>query len=117
MEPSRGGNGWLQRHIRDVSPALMFIIKGALTVSGGQALLEHGLAVYKLETVRSGFAGAFVLLYIFMNVFDEIKAIVMKRHLTDHGKNPSSGQGYILGVSAFTPQACIESKHYKSCRP
>jgi len=79
--------------IKTLSPICMFLIKGSLTIAGGRSLFDHGIQVYKLEAVKSSSAPNWILLYILMNIFDELKAIALNRHSTDHVHHIVTGIG------------------------
>jgi hypothetical protein len=89
----RNAASWL---LKTASPWLMCLLKGALTVAGVQAIYQHLRAVYMLEPARSEHAPKWILLYVWMNVLDEIKAIILKRHITDHVHHIATGIGFTI---------------------
>lgn len=49
-----------------------------------------------LEPARSEQAPKWILFYVFVNALDEIKAIVLKRHVTDHIHHVATGIGFSI---------------------
>lgn len=93
---------WENRHVVGEMKlsALFSVFKGlstcALTVAGMHAIYHHLRAVYMLEPARSDHAPKWILFYVFMNALDEIKAILLKRHITDHIHHIATGVGFTI---------------------